>query len=74
MVKILIDVENKSFDIIELDGHSLDLNRIRLDIQRIVESLETKEDAYTELSYWQFELPDDMQEQVIVDVKEAGNE
>jgi hypothetical protein len=74
MIKVVIDAENKSFDIIELAKHSLDLNKIKSDIQKIVERLETKESAYTEFSYWQFELPDDMQEQIIVDVKEAEDE
>jgi hypothetical protein len=74
MIKIVVDAENKSFDIIELSDHLLDLDKIKSDIQKIVEKIETKEDAYTELSYWQFELPDDIQEQIIIDVKEASED
>lgn len=74
MVKIIVDTENKKFDIIELTKHSLDLDEIKNDIQKLVESLKTKEDVYTELGYWQFSLPDDIQEQIIVDVKEAQDE
>jgi hypothetical protein len=74
MIKIVVDAENKTFDIIELSNHSLNLDEIRSDIQKIVEKIETKEDAYTELSYWQFELPDDIQEQIIIDVKEVEDE
>lgn len=70
MIKIVVDAENKTFDIIELSKHSIDLDKIKSDMQKIVKKIETKEDAYTELSYWQFELPDDIQEQVIIDVKE----
>jgi len=74
MIKIVVDAENKTFDITELSKHSINLDEIRRDIQKIIEKIETKEDAYTELSYWQFELPDDIQEQVIIDVKEAKDE
>jgi hypothetical protein len=74
MVKIVVDAENKSFDIIELSKHSLDLDKIKSDVEKIVAMVGTKEDAYTELSYWQFELPDDIQEQIIVDIKEASED
>jgi hypothetical protein len=52
MIKIVVDAENKTFDIIELSKHSLNLDEIRSDIQKIVEKIDTKEDVYTELSYW----------------------
>lgn len=74
MIKIIVDAENRSFDIVELTKHSLDLDKIKNDIQKLVENLRTKEDAYTELGYWQFSLPDDIQEQIIVDVKEGEDE
>lgn len=74
MIKIVIDAKNKSFDVIELGEHSVDLNKIRSDIRRIVENSKTVEDIYTELGYWQFELSDNIQEQIIIDIKEEEDE
>ncbi|MBX0313005.1 MAG: hypothetical protein JHC31_14785 [Sulfurihydrogenibium sp.] len=71
MIKIVVDVENKTFELMELGKHSLDLDKIKSDIQKIMEAVKTKEDAYLELGYWQFELPDNIQEQIIVDIKEV---
>jgi sigma54-dependent transcription regulator len=69
MVKIVVDVENRSFSIVELSKHSLDLDEIRSHIQKIIENSQTREDIYTELNFWQFELPEEVEEQIIVDVE-----
>lgn len=70
MVKIIVDVENKQAKIIELGSHSLDLNYLREEVQKVIETVETKEDAYIQLGIWEFQLPDEVQEEIMVYVEE----
>jgi len=69
MVKIVIDTENKQFEIIELGEHTLDLDFLKSEIQKITKLVETKEDAYFQFGIWEFQLPNEMQEDIIVYIK-----
>lgn len=69
MVKIIVDTENKQFEIIELGEHALDLDYLRKELQKILEKVETREDAYAQLGIWEFQLPNEMQEEIIVYVE-----
>jgi hypothetical protein len=70
MVKIVIDMENKEIEMIELGEHSLDLSYLREEIQKVIETIKTKEDAYAQLGIWEFQLPNELQEEIIVYVEE----
>lgn len=69
MVKIIVDTENKQFEMIELGEHALDLDYLRKELQKILEKVETREDAYAQLGIWEFQLPNEIQEEIIVYVE-----
>jgi hypothetical protein len=70
MVKIIVNVEDKQVKVIELGDHSLNLDSLKEEVQKVIETVETKEDAYMQLGIWEFQLPDEVQEEIIVYVEE----